>query len=493
MSRATVTVDPAALGLAPASVADLQGGDAETNAVFTRRVLAGEQGPHRDVVLLNAAAGLLVAGVVPSIEAGLTRAAASIDDGSAATALERLVTVSQAATSAVVSPGPVPLGAPGRQRRQARAGVLVAAQIPDRLQVVAAVRLECDQRAGVDHAGQAGDAPRHDLGQLLVPAHPDHGHDVRLAGNGVHLGHALEVGELVRQVGHASRFGVDEDEGVHHEVEAIRRLRWRRYHPKVPAAADQPSFEVPLSLVRPALELAWAVARVGADARPPIAVPRRIRPFLRAAKLPDRVLLTIRQVLDEEDEFRARVADLAEEAVLGRAAWLWLVRPEGWSGELQELAAVAEAAAADAEQERQAKALQRQLDSAQADLARLRGELAVLRRSGTVLEQQAEEERRARRKAESDRDRIQSTLQSVRTEHARLEQALSELSAEASVRADEAAGAVEAGTALSHELDQARTLPRSDFEGRYDGRPPASGRSSSQQPRPPPPRGRRPH
>jgi anthranilate phosphoribosyltransferase len=92
-----VTVDPAALGLPPARLADLRGGDAETNAKLTERVLAGEPGPHRDVVLLNAAAGLLVAGTVDSLEAGLLKGAALIDDGRAAATLERLVAVSQAA------------------------------------------------------------------------------------------------------------------------------------------------------------------------------------------------------------------------------------------------------------------------------------------------------------------------------------------------------------------------------------------------------------
>jgi anthranilate phosphoribosyltransferase len=94
---APVTVDPAALGLAPARVADLRGGDADTNALLTRRVLAGEPGPHRDVVLLNAAAGLLVAGVVSSLEEGLVKAAVSVDDGCAGAALDRLVAASQAA------------------------------------------------------------------------------------------------------------------------------------------------------------------------------------------------------------------------------------------------------------------------------------------------------------------------------------------------------------------------------------------------------------
>jgi anthranilate phosphoribosyltransferase len=90
-----VTVDPASLGLAPAQVADLLGGDAAANATFARRVLAGELGPHRDIVLLNAAAGLVAAGVSDDIEAGLVRAAAAVDDGRAEAALERLVAVSR--------------------------------------------------------------------------------------------------------------------------------------------------------------------------------------------------------------------------------------------------------------------------------------------------------------------------------------------------------------------------------------------------------------
>ncbi len=90
-----VTVDPAGLGLAPARLADLVGGDAATNAGFARRVLDGEAGPHRDIVLLNAAAGLVAAGVSAGLEAGLVSAAAAIDDGRAAAALDRLIQVSR--------------------------------------------------------------------------------------------------------------------------------------------------------------------------------------------------------------------------------------------------------------------------------------------------------------------------------------------------------------------------------------------------------------
>lgn len=91
----TSSVDPASLGLAPARPGDLLGGDATDNARHARAVLDGDRGPHRDIVLLNAAAGLVVAGVAADLVAGLETAASSVDSGAAATALERLVATSQ--------------------------------------------------------------------------------------------------------------------------------------------------------------------------------------------------------------------------------------------------------------------------------------------------------------------------------------------------------------------------------------------------------------
>lgn len=95
-----VTVDPAALGLPRSRLEDLLGGDAATNAAYARRVLAGQPGPHRDIVLLNAAAGLVAAGVSEDLASGLVLAAASIDGGRAEAALDRLVTMSQAEAAA---------------------------------------------------------------------------------------------------------------------------------------------------------------------------------------------------------------------------------------------------------------------------------------------------------------------------------------------------------------------------------------------------------
>ena len=91
----SVVVDPRGLGLDPATADDLHGGDAGTNAELTRRVLAGEKGPHRDVVVLNAAAGILAAGLAADLEEGLSAAERSLDEGRAADVLERLVKTSQ--------------------------------------------------------------------------------------------------------------------------------------------------------------------------------------------------------------------------------------------------------------------------------------------------------------------------------------------------------------------------------------------------------------
>jgi anthranilate phosphoribosyltransferase len=91
----TYDVDPVRLGLKPAALEDIQGGDPATNAGLARRVLAGEPGPHRDFILLNAAAGLMAADLADDLGDGLALAAASVDGGGAAAALDSLVAVSR--------------------------------------------------------------------------------------------------------------------------------------------------------------------------------------------------------------------------------------------------------------------------------------------------------------------------------------------------------------------------------------------------------------
>ncbi|CAN5749161.1 anthranilate phosphoribosyltransferase [soil metagenome] len=94
----TYVVDPVELGFTTVGREQLRGGDATTNAALTRRVLGGEPGPHRDVIVLNAAAGLVAAGLADTVIEGLAAARASIDEGHAAAALDRLVAVSRSAS-----------------------------------------------------------------------------------------------------------------------------------------------------------------------------------------------------------------------------------------------------------------------------------------------------------------------------------------------------------------------------------------------------------
>jgi anthranilate phosphoribosyltransferase len=92
----TFTVRPEDAGLDPCPAAALQGGDARANADIARRVLDGGRGPARDVVLLNAAAALLVAGRVKDLRAGVADAGRAVDEGRAGALLRRVVEASRA-------------------------------------------------------------------------------------------------------------------------------------------------------------------------------------------------------------------------------------------------------------------------------------------------------------------------------------------------------------------------------------------------------------
>ncbi len=89
---------PGQFGLAPADLAAVAGGTPEENAALVAAVLAGKEGPPRDLVLVNAAAAIYVGGLAADLGEGVAKAAAAIDSGAAADVLERLV-------AATVPPG----------------------------------------------------------------------------------------------------------------------------------------------------------------------------------------------------------------------------------------------------------------------------------------------------------------------------------------------------------------------------------------------------
>jgi len=84
----TYVITPEDFGIRRASLADLRGGDARENASIIKRILQGEKGPRRDVVLLNAAAGLVAGGKAEGLGEGLELAREAIDCGAA---MEKLI------------------------------------------------------------------------------------------------------------------------------------------------------------------------------------------------------------------------------------------------------------------------------------------------------------------------------------------------------------------------------------------------------------------
>ena len=92
----TFYLHPGDVGLPKANPAALKGGDAHENARIIERILAGERGAPRDVVLLNAGAALLIAGEAASVDEGLVRASRAIDRGDARRTLDTLIAVSTA-------------------------------------------------------------------------------------------------------------------------------------------------------------------------------------------------------------------------------------------------------------------------------------------------------------------------------------------------------------------------------------------------------------
>ncbi len=93
----TFEISPEDAGLTRAKPADLKGGDPEENTAAVRRLLDGEQGAYHDIVVLNAAASLVVAGKADTLKQGVDMAAEAIASGAAREALAKLVSISNEA------------------------------------------------------------------------------------------------------------------------------------------------------------------------------------------------------------------------------------------------------------------------------------------------------------------------------------------------------------------------------------------------------------
>jgi anthranilate phosphoribosyltransferase len=99
----TAAVRPEDFGVSRASIGDLRGGDREENAEIIRRILAGDPGPKRDIVVVNSAAALVAGSRARDFKEGAQQAAQSIDSGAARQKLEGLVELSQRLAAAAKS------------------------------------------------------------------------------------------------------------------------------------------------------------------------------------------------------------------------------------------------------------------------------------------------------------------------------------------------------------------------------------------------------
>jgi anthranilate phosphoribosyltransferase len=99
LDNGTVTlaeITPEQAGLSRSPLAAIVGGDAVHNAAALRRLFEGEPGPYRDIVCLNAAAALMVAGLASDIKAGVEIAAEQLSSGAARKKLNELIAASNA-------------------------------------------------------------------------------------------------------------------------------------------------------------------------------------------------------------------------------------------------------------------------------------------------------------------------------------------------------------------------------------------------------------
>jgi anthranilate phosphoribosyltransferase len=102
--RSSYTLVPEDFGIASAPTSQILGGTVATNLEIAHAILAGETGPKRDIVLLNAGAGLYVAGLAATIAEGIGKAADEIDSGRAAAKMKQAAEVSQRIKAETAAP-----------------------------------------------------------------------------------------------------------------------------------------------------------------------------------------------------------------------------------------------------------------------------------------------------------------------------------------------------------------------------------------------------
>ena len=238
----------------------------------------------------------------------------------------------------------------------------------------------------------------------------------------------------------------------------------------------QPSGDEVVRALRPALKLALGVARSGAGETPPVPPPAGLRLVLGLSKLSLRAWATVRDVVEGDGEFRRRVAEQADEAELGRVAYLWLTRPEGWASELEAIERDRAAAAEKVAAERAERGASRRLKTVEAALARAEEDARDARALAAAAGDELAGQRLARRRAEEEAtDRGQAlelTTKAAAELQAALDQAttarrgLEELVDDAHHRIDELLAEREQAVARAERAEAAAERTRAHMSGR---------------------------
>ncbi|MGH9212889.1 MAG: NYN domain-containing protein [Acidimicrobiales bacterium] len=192
---------------------------------------------------------------------------------------------------------------------------------------------------------------------------------------------------------------------------------------------------------------------------PPDVPPPGIRRYLGFTKLSSAAVQAVARLLDRDATFRAHVAAAVDERAVGRAAWLWLNRPEGWRDEFAELEAEAAASAATASDEREERDARRRLTAARAAAERATATATARAQEAAGIRADLTHEQAHRRQLEKRLARLETQLQQARDERTTAVRQLKQVEAKLARRATEAKEA----TARLRDLEHQRALPgRSD-------------------------------
>lgn len=191
------------------------------------------------------------------------------------------------------------------------------------------------------------------------------------------------------------------------------------------------------TLLRPAVEAALAVAREGVTATPSVNPPMGMRPYMAFKKLSPATVRAVARVVEADDDFRCRVGKTVDEATVGRAAWLWLTRPEGWEDELVSLEGDAAASAAEAADDRAERDARRRLAAARAAAEKATAVATARELEAAEVRAEMVEERARRRVAETHAEQLEAELERIRSERLEAVRQLKEVKARLAERSAE--------------------------------------------------------